>query len=202
MPGMSPAVSRCSRCVCQHFAALSLVLWFVGPVVPLLHSASGDTSGIITGRVTNESTGDVLTHVVTVEGAAASTTTDRNGMFRLTLPAGERRPVVSYPGFDAQRLAVALTSALYKMDKFIVKGMREGQAAAIQEDRQAANVRTVAAIDAFGHPGAAIGEMLQRLPGVAVDGSGGEVGAIYIRGMTQDFSSLLVEGGSVSTLHP
>jgi TonB-dependent receptor len=135
---------------------------------------------------------------------------DSEGRYRLDAPAGAQTLVISYPGLDAQRIAIdvapgqtvardfALSSTLYKMDKFVVKGLREGQAAAIQEEREAANARTVAALDAYGNPAASVGELLSRLPGVAVDGAGGEVGAVYIRGMTQDFSSLLIDGAQIA----
>ena len=167
--------------------------------------------GFATGRVTNQATGDVLANaVVTVEGTELRALTDVDGRYQLSLPPGPHALAFAYPGLDPQRLSVeiaagermqrdvALSSSLYKMDRFVVKGLREGQAAAIQEERQAANVRTVAALDAFGNPGASVGEMLQRLPGVAVDGAGGEVGAVYIRGMTQDFSSLLIDGAQIA----
>lgn len=202
-----------SSCRFRAFRAwlfvMGLVLVATG-ALPALNAAQ-ETTGVVTGRVTNEATGDVLPNVaVAVEGSGIRASTDLNGAFRLVLPPGSSRLVVSYPGLDEQRIAIAVTagqtavrdvalnSASYKMERYVVKGLREGQAAAIQEERQAANVRTVAAIDAFGNPGAAIGEMLQRLPGVSVDGSGGEVGAIYIRGMTQDFSSLLVDGAQIA----
>lgn len=200
-PALRPVLAR--SCA-PGFAALVLALY------PASLRAA-EEAGVITGRVTNIATGDVLANVaVSVDGSAISTATDHNGTFRLALPPGSRQLLVSYPGLDPQRVTVsvssgqtqtrdvALTSALYKMERYVVKGLREGQAAAIQEERQAANVRTVAAIDAFGNPGAAVGELLQRLPGVAVDGSGGEVGAVYIRGMTQDFSSLLVDGAQIA----
>lgn len=186
---------------CLLLLALSTGTW----------AAAAEATAVVTGRVTNEATGDVLPNVVVAaEGSSTRVTTDLNGQFRLSLPPGAAQLLVSYPGLDNQRVSltltagqtvvrdVALNSASYKMERFVVKGLREGQAAAIQEERQAANVRTVAAIDAFGNPGAAIGEMLQRLPGVSVDGSGGEVGAVYIRGMTQDFSSLLVDGSQIA----
>lgn len=189
----------------------AIVAFCLSFLLPLAHSAAADATAVVTGRITNVATGDVLTSVVVaVEGTDLRTTTDRDGNYRLPVPAGAPRLVVSYPGLDDQRLIVeapsgqtvvrdiSLTSTIYLAEKFVVKGLREGQAAAIQEERQAANVRTVAAIDAFGNPGAAIGEMLQRLPGVSVDGSGGEVGAIYIRGMTQDFSSLSIDGSQVA----
>ncbi|MCX6956038.1 MAG: TonB-dependent receptor [Verrucomicrobia bacterium] len=203
---MSFTTAHAPRLLCRVVVAfcLSLLLSF--------RPASGaDSPAVVTGRVTNAATGDVLTSVVVaVEGTEVRATTDLNGNYRVVLPAGVRTLVVSYPGLDDQRVSVdaaagqaavrdvALTTSLYKLEKFVVKGLREGQAAAIQEERQSANLRTVAAIDAFGNPGAAVGEMLQRLPGVAVDGSGGEVGAIYIRGMTQDFSSLSVDGSQIA----
>lgn len=183
----------------------------VGLILPWSLARAAEGTATVTGRVTNVATGDVLRNVtVTVEGTATQVATDADGTYRITLPAGAQRLVFSYPGLDdtpanveataGQTVVrdVALNSSLYKLDKYVVKGLREGQAAAIQEERQAASVRTVAAIDAFGNPGAAIGEMLQRLPGVSVDGSGGEVGAVYIRGMTQDFSSLLVDGAQIA----
>lgn len=176
---------------------------------PLAQAVDG--SATVTGRVTNGATGDVLRNVVvTVAGTETRVTTDTEGAYRIVLPAGAQRLVFSYPGLDDGQVSldlpagqtvmrdVGLSSTFYKLDKVVVKGLREGQAAAIQEEREAASVRTVAAIDAFGNPGAAVGEMLQRLPGVSVDGSGGEVGAIYIRGMTQDFSSLLVDGSQMA----
>lgn len=197
---LSPALGR-----------LRASLWLALLISAAVPAAFAAEAGVVTGRITNEATGDVLANVaVAVEGGALRDSTDVNGGFRLTLPAGQHTLVVSYPGLDAQRVTVtvpagqtvkrdvALNSSLYKLERFVVKGLREGQAAAIMEERQAANVRTVAAIDAFGNPAAAIGEMLQRLPGVSVDGSGGEVGAVYIRGMTQDFSSLLVDGAQIA----
>ncbi len=206
LPAMK-TVRPTGRLLARACVALGLLLPFF-----LRGSASAaDAPAVVTGRVTNLSTGDVLTSVVVaLEGTDVRTTTDRDGHYRLPVPAGTPRLVVTYPGLDDQRLTlaaaagqtvvrdIALNSVIYKTEKFVVKGLREGQAAAIQEERQSANVRTVAAIDAFGNPGAAVGEMLQRLPGVSVDGSGGEVGAIYIRGMTQDFSSLLVDGSQIA----
>lgn len=179
--------------------------------IPVLQAAETSPTGLITGRVTNVATGDVLSNVViNVVGADSRATTDIDGLFRIAVPSGSARLVVSYPGLDRQEISVSvspgetvfrdvgLNSEIYRMDKFVVKSLREGQAAAIQEERESANARNVAAIDAYGNPGAAVGELIQRLPGIAIDGSGGEVGAVYIRGMTQDFSSLMVDGAQIA----
>jgi iron complex outermembrane recepter protein len=187
-----------------------LSLFCLATVTSLFAQVSART-GIVTGQVLNENTGDVLgSAFVRAEGANVSTTADADGNFRLVLPEGAQTLVVSYSGLDDQKVDiyvtpgqetkrdVALTSALYRMDKFVVKTIREGQAAAIHEERSAVNVKNVAAIDAFGNPGAAVGELIMRLSGISVDGSGGKVDAIYIRGMSQDFSSLLMDGNQIA----
>lgn len=187
-----------------------LSFFFIATVTSLFAQVSGRT-GIVTGQIINENTGDVLgSAFVRAEGGNVSTTADADGRFRLVLPEGAQTLVVSYSGLDDQKASVfvtpgqetkrdvALTSALYRMDKFVVKTIREGQAAAIHEERSAANVKNVAAIDAFGNPGAAVGELIMRLSGISVDGSGGKVDAIYIRGMSQDFSSLLMDGNQIA----
>ncbi|NDH79870.1 MAG: hypothetical protein EBY70_06470, partial [Burkholderiaceae bacterium] len=58
---------------------------------------------------------------------------------------------------------MALTSAVYRLEKFTVSGLREGQALAIQRQSQAENAKTVAATDSFGNPAANPGELLMRL---------------------------------------
>ena len=186
---------------------LLLCAFLAGP----LAAQTSARTGVVTGQVINQNTGYVLTSAfVGTAGSLMMEATDNNGMYRLVLPEGPQTIVVSYSGLDEQRFGVelkagqevrrdvALTSALYKMDKFVVKSIREGQAAAINEERSAANVKTVAAIDAFGNPGAAVGELIMRLAGISVDGSGGKVDAIYVRGMAQDFSSLLMDGNQIA----
>src|SRR5688572_14167795 len=175
-------------------------------------SGSSASTGIITGRVSNAATSDFLFGAtVSLDGASLQTTTDRSGEFTLTVPAGTHVLVARSTGLNPiQRTvevaggAVAtqdfeLTADIYQLEKFVVDGIREGQAAAIQSQRQAMNSKNVAALDAFGNPGAAVGELLQRLPGVAVDiGANGEPSTIYIRGMNQSFSSMMLDGNPLA----
>ena len=59
-----------------------------------LHAAA-ETSGVITGRVTNGATGDVLpSAVVSVEGSGATTSTDTNGAVMFSLPEWAHHIVV------------------------------------------------------------------------------------------------------------
>lgn len=202
-PAATPRVS-------PVFRVASFLLWAALLVGSGL--AADTTTGTVNGRVTDATTGDVVFNaVISVEGSPITAASETDGTFSLRLPPGTHRLTVRYSGMDEMLASVTvaaaqtvtkdfpLTSALYRLDKFVVKGLRAGQAAAIQEERNAPNVRTVAEIDAYGNPGAQAGELLQRLAGISVDGSGGNVGAVYVRGMTQDFSSLLIDGNQIAT---
>ena len=148
---------------------------------------------------------------VRVEGAAAETESERDGSFTLPAPAGTVTLVVSYAGLETARRTVevppgaparaefALTSAVYRLEKFTVSGLREGQALAIQRQSQAENARTVAAADSFGNPAANPGELLMRLPGVAVNYTSGEAVEIFLRGMGTSFISLMTDGNNLAS---
>lgn len=164
-------------------------------------------NGMVTGIVSNEATGDLLPGaVVQIEGAAISTVAERGGTYRLSLPPGTYTLLVSYAGLDTVRLPITvsagsevtkdvpLTSNVYKLEAVTVAGLREGNALAIQTQRQAENPKWVAATDTFGNPAANPGELIQRMPGITTDIVGGEVRTLYLRGMGPGFSALLVDG--------
>ena len=191
-----------------HFLLVALcVLVAVRP-----GSVSAAAAGVITGVVSNQATGDLLAGArVRVEGAAAETESERDGSFTLPAPGGMVTLVVSYAGLETARRMVevppgaparadfALTSAVYRLEKFTVSGLREGQALAIQRQSQAENARTVAAADSFGNPAANPGELLMRLPGVAVNYTSGEAVEIFLRGMGTSFISLMTDGNNLAS---
>lgn len=176
-----------------------------------LASLPDATAATVSGRVTNQATRDVLPGaVVGVDGTAVSTTTERDGSFSLNVPEGPHTLVVSYAGLDTARVPVTvgtaalvrdveLTSNVYRLDPFAVKGIREGNALAIQQQRQAMNVKTVVATDVFGNPAANPGELLQRLPGIAVDIVGSEVRSVSVRGMAPGFAQLTIDGDRMAS---
>lgn len=203
-------MSRCHSSRLRPFRAL-LVLCSTLCTFLSLHAAESAV-GTLQGRVTDASSGDAIGNAaISVDGTTLATASESDGTFTLQLPAGQHQIIVRYSGMDEMKTPVgvsagqvstktfALTSGIHRLDKYVVKGLRAGQAAAIQEERNASNLRTVAEIDAYGNPGAQAGELLQRLAGISVDGSGGNVGAIYVRGMSQDFSSLLIDGNQIAT---
>jgi TonB-dependent receptor len=162
---------------------------------------------LVTGQVSNQATGDLLPGaVIQVEGTSIVTVAERGGNYSLSLPAGTYTLLVTFAGLDpvretitvtaGQRLTkdVALTSTIYRLDAFTVAGVREGNALAIQTQRQAENPKWVVATDTFGNPAVNPGELIQRMPGITADITGGQIRTLYLRGMGTGFSSLLVDG--------
>lgn len=95
---------------------------------------------------------------------------------------------------------VSLTTGIYKLDAFKVTGEREGGAAAITAQRNAANVTNVVATDSFGNlPNLSAGEMAIRLPGVSgfLDQEG-NVTEISVRGMANNLNSINMDGGLIA----
>ena len=169
-------------------------------------------NGVISGTVTNQATGDLLPGAtLTIEGTSISGASERDGAFSLAVPAGAQTLVVSYAGLDPARLSVfvtagqtatrdvQLTSQIYRLEKFSVSGVREGNALALQTQRNSDNPKWVAATDTFGNPAANPGELIQRLPGIATDIVGSEVRTLYVRGMGTGFSALLVDGDRMAS---
>jgi hypothetical protein len=66
-------------------------------------------TAMISGRITNQSTGDSLPGaVVQIEGINISTVADRGGMYSLNIPKGSHVLTVSFSGLDTTRVDVAV----------------------------------------------------------------------------------------------
>lgn len=167
--------------------------------------------GTVVGHVRNEATNSFLANVsVRVVGTSTRALTDEEGGYSLTLPPGDYTLEYSYAGLKPMQLTVALangqtvqkdvdlTSDIYKLDRFVVKGLIEENAAALQEQRYAPNPKTVIATNAYGAPTGNPGELLQRIPGISTNRTQGEITSIYVRGMNVGFAGLLVNGDPVA----
>ena len=178
-------------------------------------TASADAvRGTLTGTVSNAGTGNLLEGArVEVPALRLSVLTDHTGRFQFSaVPAGEHEVVASYVGLDAVKRKVTveagrsapanfdLNTAVYKLDKFVVAGPREGAAAAITAQRNAENVKNVVAMDSYGNmPNMSAGELAIRLPGVAagLDDEGNVTGLI-VRGQGAASNRVTVDGGLIA----
>jgi TonB-dependent receptor len=176
-------------------------------------TASAQTAGIVSGQVSNAATKAFLDGAeVSVDGSSRSTTTDREGQYELSLPAGVATLVVRYTGLEPQRVTVdvragaravqniELSSGVYRMEAFTVAGLREGSAQAITRQREAPNVKNVVASDSFGNiADGNIGDFLQQLPGVTAVYVGADVRSVQIRGIDGALNSVTMDGDRIAS---
>jgi hypothetical protein len=149
-------------------------LWalFIGLAVPLAalslipvpSHAQAAATGTLTGRVSNKATGTYLEGaVVRIVELNRIITTSREGQYVLAgVPAGEYTLKVSYEGLDVSTLTTviaadtvtradaALETAVFMLSDIQVAARMEGQAAAINLQRNAPTLRTVVSSDALG----------------------------------------------------
>jgi TonB-dependent receptor len=168
--------------------------------------------GVITGTVVDDASGISITGaIVRVEALGRETLTDRAGRFVLTgVPAGPHTLTTRYIGYapstatvtvSAGRTATVtlrLRSAVTELGDLVVAATRGGQAAALNQQQNAANVTNVVAADQIGRfPDANIGDALKRIPGVTVALDQGEARFGSIRGTEPRFNSVMVNGERV-----
>lgn len=175
-------------------------------------------AGTIAGRVFNAATGLALANArVSVEGQPGEVLTDEAGAYRIAgVPAGQARLNVAYIGFERQTATVPVPSTgvaqqdfelkltgaseTVQLATFNVVAEREmtAQALAMNEQRYAANLKNVVAIDEYGDRGDEnIGEFLRFLPGVALNDSGMVPNEVTLRGFPANTSGVTIDGADV-----
>lgn len=185
----------------------------------LLSSGFAQTTGAISGKVISAQTNSSLASAqVSIDGKPVNVLTDTDGTFRISnLAPGTYTLTVAYTDLDTQSTTVtvtagetqsvdvALKSNTYELDMFVVQAEREGQAYAVNEQRQSDVMKNVVASDAFGNLiDTNAGELLKNLPGVFVDYSGEDASGFSIRGISSDDGAFTLDGNSVanSTTNP
>ena len=165
---------------------------------------------VISGIVTSSENGFALpgANVIiqeTFQGAA----TDRDGRFALPrVKPGTYTVVASYIGYETQMKQVTiegtqpvvlnfeLTLTPFQGDEVLVLGYRaEGQAKALTQQKNAANITNIVASDQIGRfPDASAPDALQRVPGVGVQRDQGEGRFIQIRGGAPQLTTVMFNG--------
>ncbi len=189
--------------------SLSVLFLALAPVLPAQTVATGRVSGTVTSRAT----GNALQGArVSLPGSGQSTLTDSSGHFDFaSVPAGEVDVVASYSGFDESVAKVSVSGGraadaslvlnstnVVALEKYTVSRMKEGQALAITEQRNAPNIKSVTAIDEWGIlPTQNVAELLTRMPGISfsVD-EDNLMNYISIRGQPNTFTTLNIDGMS------
>lgn len=166
-------------------------------------------SGRITGKVTDQATGDALPGAnVVIKGTSIGAATDLNGNFTIpNAPSGTQVLVVTYIGYQSQerevvvpdggtvRVDVSLGWQAAEGDEIVITAQAEGQVAAINQQLSSntiTNIVSAARIQELPDVNAA--ESIGRLPGVAIQRTGGEATRVSIRGLSPKYNTVTVNG--------
>ncbi len=173
------------------------------------------SSGVISGIVTNKTTGNGLIGAkVEIPSLNRTALVDDTGRYILNgIPAGTHELVVSYSGLDTQRESITVAagrpivrnfemgSTVLMLDAFKVASQKEGLSSALTQQRNADNLKNVASMDALADlPNMNATELAIRLPGVTFADPGDEVvEQISVRGMGGGMTSITIDGGGMSS---
>lgn len=190
-------------------------------------SPAGGT-GTLAGRVLNATNGSYLANArVSVEGTALVAFTGDDGAYVLRgVRAGEARVRVLHTGLEPQSATVAIAAdttatrdfsltrpglaaasdappdAPLRLDAFVVESQREtnAQAIALNEQRFAVNLKSVASGDEYGDIGEGnVGAFLKYMPGVVVDQAGFRPNTVSVRGVPANNTPVTVDGQPIAS---
>jgi TonB-dependent receptor len=192
------------RCLAAFVCAATLL------VAPL---TAQTTTGIVVGQVTDSTGGALPGAQVSVGGTPLAAVTDVAGGYRLArVPAGPQTLTVSYFGFQPQTVEVEIVAGEslrqdVRVDLVPVEGetltvtsepILEGQARALNQQKNAINIKNVVAADQIGQfPDLNAAEATQRIPGVSIQRDQGEGRYVLIRGTEARLNSTTLNGERV-----
>lgn len=145
---------------------------------------------------------------VVIKGTLKGVATDVDGAFLLRgIEAGVHTLVVSYLGFQAKEIEVEITDGQIleievtmewegvQGDEVTITAQARGQVAAINQQLQSNTISNVVSKDRIQElPDVNAAESIGRLPGIAIQRSGGEANKVLIRGLSPKFSTVTVNG--------
>lgn len=198
----------------RGFSLLCTVLALSVGLTQSVSAQATSGTGTVTGQISNAATSSTLRAVrVTVVGANKTVLSDEQGNYEISgLTPGSYTLELEYPGLDRQRVSVsvspgqiahqdvAMSAEIYRLEKFTVAGEREGNAAAIVQQKNAVAPMNVVASDAFGNIAKGnVGNFLRHIPGITGTTDEADTDNIQLRGMSAAFTSLDIDGVKYAT---
>ena len=189
----------------KHFR----LLIFITATLFIVQSAIGQGRAVLTGKVLEESTGSSLTGAtITIEGTTNGTIADINGEYTLTnIPVGRTTIMYSFIGYEqvymeleftdgeTKVVNVDMTPSTVGLEEVVVTTQLFGQRKAISQQLTSDAIVNVVSDDKIQElPDVNAAEAIARLPGIALNRSGGEGQKVIIRGMEPKFSAITVNG--------
>jgi len=168
-------------------------------------------SAIVQGRVADAVNNSALSGAtVKVKGTTLGVAADVNGFFQLYLPAGAAVLQVGYLGYADTSIGIVTTagattvtnvtlrSTASQLNNVNITGFLQGQAKALNQQKNADNIRNVVSADQIGRfPDPNAAEALQRIPGVNIERDQGEGRYVLVRGLAPQFTNINVNGEQI-----
>ena len=165
-------------------------------------------SANITGKITDITTGSFLPGAnVYLSGTNYGSSSDRSGSFTINnVPSGNYVLKVSYVGYTEFSVDIELGDQLLtqnaglsvdyiEMSSVNVSGLSQGQAKALSQQRSAGNIKNIVSRDQMEKfPDQNVADVLQRLPGIALESDHGEGRYVQIRGAEASLNTTTING--------
>lgn len=173
------------------------------------YAIGNEWDGTLSGVIIEEGTGETLIGAsVLIKGTLKGTATDEEGRFVLRgLDPGEYTLVVSYIGYKTREiqvqieegetleLEIALQWEGVEGEEITITAQARGQVAAINQQLSSNTISNIVSKDRIQElPDVNAAESIGRLPGIAIQRSGGEANKVLIRGLSPKFSTITVNG--------
>ena len=174
-------------------------------------SAHAQNAGNIRGKVIDEQGGALPGASVKIKDSNKAVATNTTGDFQLNdLKAGTYVVVVNYMGYSPVETTVELKagqtavhnirllSSSVALKGVTVSGVMEGQQKALNQQRNADNIKQVISADLMGRfPDLNVAESLQRLPGVTIGREQGEGSTVQLRGTPGGYTNININGEQI-----
>lgn len=166
-------------------------------------------TGNISGFVVDENGLGMPGATIFIKDLSQGTISDVQGRFLMTaVPVGTQSLSISFIGYTSPlveavveagktvTVSVRLEPAAVVGNAVLVIGDRlRGQAKALNQQRQSANITNIVAADQIGRfPDANVGDALKRVPGITMQNDQGEARDIIIRGMAPQLNAVTLNG--------
>ena len=177
---------------------------------------------MITGRITNPATGEHVRNAqVRISNTNNLAVSGDEGIYQLSNVApGEATIVVNYTGYQTVSETVIVTAgktvkrdfelksnldltsggdSAVKLDTFVVRSERDGNAKAIMQQRNSMDITNSVATDVFGEIAEGnIAEFLKHMPGVDIYQLDGNIRNVRLRGLGAEYTGVTVDGVGVA----
>lgn len=208
---MHPTTSRAHR-------LLLIVSLALASVLPAFAQATGTITGHVFNTVNKEFVRDAE---VRVDGTDISAVSEGGGYFTLSrVPAGEVIVTVNYTGLPPVSAKVSVNAGetvnqefeigtgagvttdkgVVTLETYRVTTSLDGNAKALQNQRNSMNMSRSVSADAFGNVTEGnVGEFLKYLPGIEMEYSEADTRGPRIGGMSSEYASVTLDGKGVAS---